>query len=54
MTRDTYSVTLIDYADKAMYHSKKTGRNRTTFFEDLVASGAEKYEEVATGDITLF
>jgi len=54
MSRDTYSVTLLDYADKAMYHSKKNGRNRTTFFEDLVASGAEKFEEVATGDITLF
>ncbi len=54
LSRDTYSVTLLDYADKAMYHSKKNGRNRTTFFEDLVASGVEKYEEVATGDITLF
>jgi len=54
MTRETYSVTLLDYADKAMYHSKKGGRNRTTFFEDLVLSGEEKYEEVEAGEITMF
>jgi len=54
MSRDTYSATLLDYADKAMYHSKKNGRNRLTFFEDLVEAGLEKPEIIEPGDIVLF
>ena len=31
MSREIYTATLMDYADKAMYHSKKNGRNQLTF-----------------------
>ena len=54
LSRESYSVTLIDYADKALYHSKKNGKNQLTFFEDLVALGLEKFENIQTGDIVLF
>lgn len=54
MQRGIYSITLLDYADKALYHSKRAGRNRITFFEDLVESGEAVNQSVQSGDITLF
>jgi diguanylate cyclase (GGDEF)-like protein len=54
MQRETFHITLLDYADQALYHSKRTGRNRVTFFDDMVAEGLAKKEEVQSGDIELF
>ncbi len=48
---DIFHVTLMDYADKALYHSKNSGRNQTTFFEDLVASGEAKEQEINEGGV---
>lgn len=41
---DTFTGTLLDYADKALYHSKNTGRNKVTFFEDMLAQGLAQTE----------
>lgn len=54
MQREIYATTLLDYADKALYHSKQTGKNRITFFDDLVATGQLAQPELPSGDITLF
>lgn len=52
--RETFSATLLDYADQALYYSKQNGRNRVTFFEDLVSKGLAKIEEVKHGSVQLF
>lgn len=54
MVRETFSATLLDYADKALYHSKHNGRNQVTFFEDLVVAGLETEQDIEPGEITLF
>lgn len=54
MSREIFSATLLDYADKALYYSKHNGRNRLTFFEDLVAAGLEAEENIVPGEITFF
>lgn len=54
MSRDIFSATLLDYADKALYHSKHNGRNQLNFFEDLVAAGLAFEENIEPGEITLF
>ncbi|WP_169333596.1 GGDEF domain-containing protein [Leeia oryzae] len=51
---DTFSATLLDYADKALYHSKHNGRNQVTFFEDMLAEGTASRHVVEAGDISLF
>jgi len=48
---DIFHVTLMDYADKALYHSKDSGRNQTTFFEDLVTTGKAKEQEINEGGV---
>lgn len=54
MTRDTFAGTLLDYADKALYHSKKSGRNRTTFFEDMVTDGLAVREAPPSANLDFF
>ena len=44
----------MDYADQALYHSKHNGRNRITFFEDLLDQGLARIEEIEEGTIDLF
>lgn len=44
LTNRVFHVTQMDHADQALYYSKRNGRNRTTFFEDMVARG-----EASTG-----
>lgn len=54
MTPDTFHVTLLDYADQALYKSKDNGRNQLTFFDDMVSQGQAKYEDVEAGEVDLF
>lgn len=44
-------VTLLEYADRALYHSKDHGRNRVTFYADMQASDCPA---VTGGDVELF
>lgn len=54
MTPEVFYITLLDYADKALYHSKNNGRDCTTFFEDMVDKGLACFEAVEGGDVDLF
>lgn len=54
MVRETFTGTLLDYADQALYHSKRNGRNQVTFFEDLVAQGLASEEDINPGGISFF
>lgn len=54
LLRDIFHVTLLDYADQALYYSKENGRNRTTFFNDMIADGTAKLHSVDDGAIDLF
>jgi diguanylate cyclase (GGDEF)-like protein len=54
MVRETFTATLLDYADKALYHGKHNGRNQVIFFDDLVAAGLESEQDIEAGEITLF
>jgi diguanylate cyclase (GGDEF)-like protein len=53
-SKEEFHVTLIDYADQALYHSKKSGRNQVSFFEEMVAAGLAKVNEIESGDLDLF
>ncbi len=46
--------TIINRADKALYHVKQNGRNQVGCYETLVADGRLAPVTVATGDIELF
>jgi len=52
--RGTFHITSVDYADKALYHSKNNGRNRITFFEDMLSRGDVEPTVIEEGDIDLF
>jgi diguanylate cyclase (GGDEF)-like protein len=54
MVRNTFAGTLLDYADKALYYSKQNGRNRLTFFEDMVSQGLAEREATQSGDVDFF
>lgn len=54
LKEDIFHVTLVDYADQALYYSKNNGRNKLTFFEDIISSGELELHEIKTGGIDLF
>ena len=49
-----FHMTLMDYADQALYYSKQNGRNQVSFFEDLVAKGIARTETFEEGEVDLF
>ena len=54
MVRNTFAGTLLDYADKALYYSKQNGRNRLTFFEDMVSEGLATREVPPSENLDFF
>ena len=54
MVRNTFAGTLLDYADKALYHSKQNGRNRLTFFEDMESQGLVSRETAPSENLDFF
>jgi diguanylate cyclase (GGDEF)-like protein len=54
MVRNTFAGTLLDYADKALYYSKQNGRNRLTFFEDMVSGGLATREVAPSENLDFF
>ncbi len=54
LTKDVFAITQVDYADQALYHSKKTGRNRVTFFEDILESGEAETQDFDGSGIDFF
>lgn len=52
--KGVFHVTPIDYADQALYYSKNNGRNKVTFYEEMLASGEVLSKEIEEGDIELF
>jgi diguanylate cyclase (GGDEF)-like protein len=54
MVRNTFAGTLLDYADKALYYSKQNGRNRLTFFEDMVSQGLATREAAPDENLDFF
>ena len=54
MVRNTFAGTLLDYADKALYYSKQNGRNRLTFFEDMVSAGLATREAPPSENLDFF
>ena len=47
------SVTIMDRADKALYHAKQNGRNQIVFYEQLIASG-KLLQTSINSDVDLF
>lgn len=54
MRPDIFTATLLDHADKALYHAKNSGRNKTCFYEDLLEQGIIEEKNTISGDIELF
>jgi diguanylate cyclase (GGDEF)-like protein len=54
MLRNTFAGTLLDYADKGLYYSKQNGRNRLTFFEDMVSQGLATREVAPSENLDFF
>jgi diguanylate cyclase (GGDEF)-like protein len=54
MIRNTFAGTLLDYADKALYYSKQNGRNRLTFFEEMISLGLATREVAPSENLDFF
>ncbi len=54
LDQNVFSATLLDRADKALYHAKQNGRNQVVFFEELLEAGIAGMEDVKTGEIEFF
>lgn len=53
---DKYAIgsDIVGKADQALYHAKKTGRNRLYFYENLIKSGVLKEVIIKENDVELF
>lgn len=49
-----FSASLLDQADKALYHAKDNGRNQVCFYQTLLENGVIREHEIVSGDIELF
>jgi predicted signal transduction protein with EAL and GGDEF domain len=54
MDANVFSATLLDHADKALYHAKDHGRNQVCFYQTLVENGMIQENDIVTGEIELF
>jgi diguanylate cyclase (GGDEF)-like protein len=52
--KNIFSATLLDYADQALYFSKRNGRNQVSFFEEMIEKGLTKEQEIKSGGVDLF
>lgn len=54
MSPSVFSATLLDHADKALYHAKQHGKNQVCFYEKLVDNGLVEESKFTSGTIELF
>ena len=52
--KETFHITSIDYADQALYESKRSGKNQITFFEDMLIKGITKKSDIQGGSVDFF
>jgi len=49
-----FTATLLDHADKALYHAKNSGRNQTCTYDELLKKGLVEEKEIISGEIEFF
>ncbi|MBA6225913.1 GGDEF domain-containing protein [Colwellia sp. MB02u-18] len=54
LKKETFHITSIDYADQALYKSKKSGKNQITFFENMLSQGIAKKSDIQGGSVDFF
>lgn len=54
LAHEVFHVTLMNYADQALYYSKNNGRNQVSFFEEMVEAGVAERETITDGAIHVF
>jgi diguanylate cyclase (GGDEF)-like protein len=54
LKKETFHITSIDYADQALYKSKKSGKNQITFFENMLSEGIAKKSNIQSGSVDFF
>jgi diguanylate cyclase (GGDEF)-like protein len=52
--KETFHITSIDYADQALYQSKRSGKNQITFFENMLSQGLAKKSDIQGGSVDFF
>lgn len=52
--KDVFHATTMDYADQALYYSKENGKDRITYFEDMIESGEATQAQIESGEIDFF